>query len=177
MTRLPRGALVVRRATAADTARIHGLREQLANWLTKRGVAQWAPGEIGVDEVAAQIADRQWWVADAPDGRESPGGALRYLRSDPIWPDDVPAAYVHGLMVDRECAGVGLGTLLLDWARERALRDGAQVLRLDCVETNRPLRDYYAAYGFVEVGRHDRAPGRHPVTLLQRRLLPQIEGP
>ncbi|MGH3408209.1 MAG: GNAT family N-acetyltransferase, partial [Streptosporangiaceae bacterium] len=94
--------------------------------------------------------------------------ALRLLWSDPVWSDDRPAAYVHGLVIDRAQAGRGLGAGLLDWAAARGRRAGVTVLRLDCVEGNPGLRRYYARLGFREVGRRDFDGPWHSTVLLER---------
>ncbi|WP_425483564.1 N-acetyltransferase family protein [Flexivirga aerilata] len=93
---------------------------------------------------------------------------MRYLhRDDDVWPgDETPAAYVHGLM-QRDAPG--LGAHLLRWAARRAADEGHSRLRLDCVDTNHALRNYYAAQGFREVGRRafeDRQ--WHPVALFEK---------
>ena len=160
---------VPRPAVAGDVAQLHALREALARWMTGAGIRQWRPGEVGPAEVAAQVAAGEWHVL-------RPGeqllGALRLLDADPVvWGerrDD--AAYVHGLMVDRECAGAGLGARMLDWAA-RTASAGRTLLRLDCVETNGRLRRYYRDLGFEEVGRRAFDTGWDPVVLLERRLL------
>ncbi|WP_349307366.1 GNAT family N-acetyltransferase [Rhodococcus sp. IEGM 1409] len=62
---------------------------------------------------------------------------------------------VHGLVIDRAFSGASMGERLLRWALRRSAEEGAQYLRLDCVETNVRLRRYYLDAGFVEVGRRD----------------------
>ncbi|WP_461145259.1 GNAT family N-acetyltransferase [Salinifilum aidingensis] len=81
----------------------------------------------------------------------------------------LPAAYVHGLMVDRSAAGRGLGEALLRWAAEQGRAAGVGLLRLDCVESNTALLAYYRRLGFTEVGRREFE-RFHSVTLLQQRL-------
>ena len=52
---------------------------------------------------------------------------------------------------------------------------GRSHVRLDCVEHNLRLRDYYRQAGFSEVGRKDVDEPWLPVTLLEKRLIPQPE--
>ncbi|MGZ4658156.1 MAG: GNAT family N-acetyltransferase [Blastococcus sp.] len=99
-----------------------------------------------------------------------PRAACRLVWSDvAVWgerPGD--AGYVHGLVVDRAHAGTGLGRHLLSWAGGRARDRGRPFLRLDCVQTNERLRDYYRALGFREVGRREFQNSSRPVVLMER---------
>ncbi len=157
-------------AISTDAPRLLALREQAAQWLTGRGIAQWAPGEIGPGEIFAQVGAGEWFVLRRAGVVV---GGLRLLSCDePVWgPQPDKALYVHGLVVDRLMAGHGIGAALLGWAALRARATGQAYLRLDCVESNSALRAYYARSGFTEVGRRDFT-GRpwHPVVLLQKRL-------
>ncbi|MGV8874217.1 MAG: GNAT family N-acetyltransferase [Rhodococcus sp. (in: high G+C Gram-positive bacteria)] len=152
--------LTVELASAADAATILGLRHSAEDWLAARGIDQWTPREVPLSTVASQIDAGEFYIA-----RRHPGGpivgALRLIWSDPsIWPDrDDLAGYVHGLVIDRNEAGSGLGTSMLEWARRRTRREGRSVLRLDCAESNAALRGYYVRQGFRYVGRHDFADG------------------
>lgn len=98
-------------------------------------------------------------VRRVPDGPLV--GALRLIWSDPcIWPDqDHRAGYVHGLVIDRNEAGTGLGASMLDSASRRARHEGRSLLRLDCAETNTELCSYYLRQGFRHVGRREFADG------------------
>lgn len=157
-------------AGSADGPRLVALREEAAQWLTDRGITQWAPGEVGLAEVANQLATGEWFVLRR-EGRVV--AAVRLLFSDEsVWgPHSGGAVYVHGLVVDRAAAGQGLGAALLRWAEERCRRTGRELLRLDCVESNAALRDYYARAGFAEVGRREFTDRPwHPVVLLEKRL-------
>ncbi|WP_346772990.1 GNAT family N-acetyltransferase [Rhodococcoides fascians] len=148
--------LTVELASAADAATILDLRHAAEDWLAARRIAQWAPREVPLSTVAAQIEAGEFHVA-----RRHPGGpivgALRLIWADPsIWPEpDVLAGYVHGLVIDRSEAGTGLGTSLLEWASQRTRQEGRGLLRLDCAETNTDLRNYYIRQGFQNVGRRD----------------------
>lgn len=89
-----------------------------------------------------------------------------------VWGEQPPdAGYVHGLLVDRSCAGRGLGRALIGWASRRTLAAGRSILRLDCVATNPWLRGYYADLGFTEVGyREYESVAMRPSVLLEKRL-------
>ena len=82
----------------------------------------------------------------------------------------MPAHYVHGLMTDRGHAGTGLGASLLAWAADQARQTGAEALRLDCIETNVRLRQYYSGQGFRPVGRFAYPAPWHSVVLWERTI-------
>ena len=157
------------RAQPADAERLLALREAAASWLVGRGVRQWEPGEVTLQQVRDQVAAGEWFVARCG---ESVVGALRLLWQDEqIWgPQPPDAAYVHGLVVDRAHAGLGLGRALLDWAWQQAQRAGRRQLRLDCSEDNAALTAYYHRQGFETVGRRDFAGRWYSVVLLNKPL-------
>jgi len=157
----------IRLAVPQDATAIFALRGQLEDWLASRAVVQWEPGEVALDNIVAQVKDGEWHVA--AEG-ESLLGALRLLWADePVWrEEDRFAAYVHGLMVPRCRAGNGLGAALLSWAERQAQWKNAPSLRLDCVEANLRLREYYASLGFREVGRRDFDGPWYSATLFEK---------
>ena len=97
--------------------------------------------------------------------------ALRFLWSDPLFwgqqADD--AAYVHGLVIDRQLAGEGLGAAALGWAEETARAAGRTFLRLDHAADNVRLARYYRERGFIERGRREFDVWG-PVTLVEKLL-------
>jgi ribosomal protein S18 acetylase RimI-like enzyme len=93
-----------------------------------------------------------------------------------LWtPDElgVPARYLHKGNVDRAYGGRGIGTHLYDWARSRAARDGAEVVRLNVWTRNLRLHEYYLAQGMRLVR---TVPGRPAGTLFEAPtvLLPDL---
>jgi GNAT superfamily N-acetyltransferase len=147
---------------------VHALRQAAADWQLARGIRQWLRDDTTLETVAAQVAKGEWYVAELGGAIR---GALRLLDSDPVWPQDgVPARYVHGLMTDRSHAGTGLGASLLAWAADQARQAGAEALRLDCIETNVRLRQYYSGQGFRPVGRFAHPAPWHSVVLWERTL-------
>ena len=143
-------------AVETDGPEILALRRAAEDWLAERGIIQWRPREVSVEQVEQQISRGEFFVArDREQSRIV--GALRLIWSDPVvWPDsNERAGYVHGLVIDREFSGTSMGERLLVWAHRRSAQENAQYLRLDYVETNVRLRRYYLDAGFTEVGRRD----------------------
>lgn len=159
-------------ATLDDLGELFRLRREAETWLAQRQIRQWVPGEVRPQEVREQLLADQWRVLRADDHLR---GGLRLLWSDElVWQEEsLPAAYVHGLMIDRRYAGQGVGESLLAWAEQQAWRAAVNLVRLDCVETNHGLRRYYQRLGFVEVGRRDFDGPWFSAVLLEKRLAPQ----
>jgi GNAT superfamily N-acetyltransferase len=154
-------------ATSEDVHDIWLLRRKLEDWIAARGIDQWRPGGVPVSLVDRQVANGDWYVARE---RGRLVAALRVLWSDPdFW--DVPdseSVFVHGLMVDRTCAGKNLGSSLLDWSASQGRAKGAGWLRLDCSAANSRLREYYTKQGFQQVGLKKMSGGLFEVCLFQR---------
>ena len=161
---------LIERAVRADAVAVHELRCQIEDWLGEQGIEQWGHGHVSRQEITEQIRAGQWHVVR--DSALGVAAAARLLWADPeVWgADDTPAVYVHGLMVHRGAAGRGLGAFVLDWAGECGRAEGAEVIRLDCVESNTALRALYQRQGFQEVGRRDFDGPWYSATLLERTL-------
>lgn len=159
--------LTLELARPEDAPFLLALREARSAWLAGRGIQQWKVGEVTLDEVESQVLAGEWHLLRH-------GGALaaavRLLWHDEaFWGAQLPtAAYLHGLMVDREYAGRRLGLALVAWAEEQARQAGRSLLRLDCAEDNPALRRYYTEQGFRVVGRRDFEGRWSSVVLLEK---------
>jgi GNAT superfamily N-acetyltransferase len=137
---------VVRRAVPDDAATVLAVLDDAAAWLAGRGVVQW-PARFRPEWIEPGLGNGEVWLAER-DGVAV--GTLTLQRTDPLWPDDGLAGYVHRLAVRREAAG--LGRQLLHWAAAEVHEHGRGLLRLDCAAPNRELRRYYESAGFVHRG-------------------------
>ena len=157
-------------AVTGDAENLYALREAAARWLVGRGIRQWQPGEVGIGTIRRQIDAGEWFVH-----RRSGTvlAALRLLWADPVFwgeqPDD--AAYVHGLVIDRQHAGEGLGSAALTWAEERTRAAARTYLRLDHAADNERLARYYRERGFIERGRRE-FDAWGPVMLVEKTVSP-----
>ena len=94
------------------------------------------------------ISRGETWLVEIGD---KVAGTVTVDWSDPLWADAAgTAGYLHRMAVRRWASG--LGAVVLDWAAASARRRGVDALRLDCVQSNRGLRSYYQARGFVHRG-------------------------
>lgn len=96
-------------------------------------------GEAGSGEAVAKEVERIIGVVTV-------GDAMSYVA-----PATEPELYVKFLLTDRTWSGAGLGTTLLDKARELARKDNIGLLRVDCFAGNDgKLVKYYESQGFVK---------------------------
>jgi GNAT superfamily N-acetyltransferase len=135
------------RAGPREIRDVLAVLDEAAAWLGEHGVRQWPPRFEREWVEPAVLAGDTWLAVDDRHVLAT----VTLDRADGLWADrPAPAAYVHRLAVRR--AAAGLGARILDWAATTAASEGHRFLRLDCVESNRRLRDYYEAAGFRHRG-------------------------
>jgi GNAT superfamily N-acetyltransferase len=136
----------IRRAEPDEGPVVLGVLDDAARWLAARGVEQW-PAAFRAEWIEPALGSGEVWLA------ERAGAAIATVTlqwSDPLWPDDGLAGYLHRFAVRRQVAG--LGTELLGWAATTTRERGRDRLRLDCSATNASLRAYYENAGFLFCG-------------------------
>lgn len=155
----PSQPLLLRRAVAEDIPTVFALLNDAAAWLASRGIVQW-PAQFDRDDgwraarIEKYVADGYTYLASDLFG---PLGTLTLTpNADPDfahgWPDGPDhALYVYRMATVRRAAGRGIGALMLDWAADRAARDGYAWLRLDVHRDNPALQGYYERLGFAQV--------------------------
>ena len=146
------GVLTIARATPDDVDAMVALNATAAEWARARG---FDPGEppLPLEMIMRRRVERGEAYLARLAG--TPVGMLSLHWDDPAtWGelDTGDALYVHGLMVSREHAGLGIGVALLDWAGTVAAEAGKTYLRLDCRADNPRLRAYYERAGFAYRG-------------------------
>ena len=141
----------IKPADSADFPVIMEIFTEAAAWLEEKGIDQWAspPNEFFRQRVAEAIERGEFYTVGIVTNRF---GVLRFIWSDPYWPDDGLAGYVHSLAVRPSMHGQKLGEMMLSWAMIRAKREKKQFLRLDCRADNGRIRRYYEEQGFVYKG-------------------------
>ncbi|MET8544818.1 GNAT family N-acetyltransferase [Kitasatospora sp. NPDC004799] len=144
--------MIIETANPADLDYLLAARREAAAWLSARGIDQWSR-DYPADKLLATIEDGVVFMLR--DGTETAGTiTLTPEAEDGLWTDAElaePARYINKLTVSRSYAGQDLGGRLLNWAGERAARDGAEWLRLDAWTTNERLHRYYLDHGFSYV--------------------------
>ncbi|MCX4871105.1 MULTISPECIES: GNAT family N-acetyltransferase [unclassified Streptomyces] len=144
-------------ASADDVTLLMSLRTEAEDWLSARGSDQWSDRETGTAAISkwrgAIEEGRTWLIRDA--GRDLTLGTVSRGPADQdFWTvDDRPEAalYLYKLIVRRNAAGLGLGSLVIDWACRLAALEGREWVRLDCWRTATGLQRYYQSLGFEHV--------------------------
>ncbi|MEV8206627.1 GNAT family N-acetyltransferase [Streptomyces sp. NPDC079189] len=127
-------------------------REEAAAWLTRLGSDQWQRPYPADRLVATIEAGSVFMVMDG--AATAATITLSPEAEEGLWTEPElaePSSFVTKLTVARTYAGQSLGGRLLDWAGNRAYRDGTKWLRLDAWTTNEALQRYYLRQGFEHV--------------------------
>lgn len=164
-----------RLALATDTDAVMGLLEGATTWLADRGSDQWQRMEhrrIGVDR------DIGWGTLFLVMDGDTAVGTITVdeLADADFWrrSDRVRTAlYVHRMAVARSRSGEGIGSVMLNWAGRRAVRQSRSRLRLDAWRTNHDLHKYYEKQGFTRL-RIEPVSGRGSGALFERPAMLQV---
>jgi GNAT superfamily N-acetyltransferase len=142
----------VTRARRADRDAVLALIEAASGWMRQRGIENPWPTPFPVAIVEAGLTRREIYLVRGSDDR--PIATFTLQDEDPeFWGEgNPPSIYLHRFVVDRDLAGRGLGSELLEWAAAEGQRRGAKFLRLDCLATNRRICAYYERAGFSPMG-------------------------
>lgn len=138
-------------ATPADHARVLALVRARAEWIRAKGSRQWRIflSEDGERLVEKLIATGRTQLVTA-GGRDV--GTLRLDWTDErFWGSkgiDGTAGYVHTLATHLDFAGQRLVARMLQWACDRIVEQGRDLIRIDCDATNPKLVGYYRSFGF-----------------------------
>jgi GNAT superfamily N-acetyltransferase len=84
---------------------------------------------------------------------------LEKTRSEWWQADQVPAAYLAGMVVAPQWSGRGVGRWVVAWCLAQAVHWRCSALRLDCHAGNAWLRNYYESLGFELRGYVAMQPG------------------
>lgn len=135
------------RATTADLPTVMEILVEAAAWLQDKGINQWPspPNEHWQRRMRAAVERGQVYTVGIGKNRF---GIVRVTWSDPYWPDDGRAGYVHTMAIRNSMHGQNLGAAILFWAAQKAQREGKRFLRLDCLASNGRLRRYYEEQAF-----------------------------
>lgn len=160
------------RATPDDQAVVAGLITDRAAWLARRGIPQWSEKDPARD-TAANIASGETWLL-LDDNRGPVGTITLSTRADhDFWrrsERSAPALYASKIATRVDCAGQGLGQLLLHAAFMYARGRGLAVLRWDVWRTNQNLQSYYQSLG-ARLLRVVDVPGRSSGALFEWRAM------
>lgn len=163
-------------AEPGDIDAVLHLRDEAAAWMVDRGLNQWAPGDFPREFVQVRVDSGQVFVMRRR-GRALATVTITWS-DELVWGEpSVDAGYVHMLAVSSALRGSGLGGWLLDWAEGHIAGHGHKRARLDCVQANPVLRNWYRERGYRQVGQRSfDAPSWSPVVLLEKELARSKQG-
>jgi len=146
------------RAQQADLDRVLEILEEASRWLISKDLeTQWHPGPTFRQSILENIDRGEVYVAK--DLKATVGTITLQWSDMKFWGDLPPnAGYVHKLAIKRSYSGQSLGFRMMEWAETKARAEGMTHLRLDCLASNKTIREYYEKAGFVHV-RDTLAPG------------------
>jgi len=143
----------IRLAQNSDINTILSILDKAAIWLYEIGITnQWVPGEIfEYDHYYKEAIEKNHLYVAVKEGIVIGTFLIRW--SDKVlWGvEDDHAGYIHHLAIDRAYSNKGLGQKLLDWAENKIRSNGKSTIRLDCVDTNTKLNQYYLDKGYKYV--------------------------
>ncbi len=132
--------------------------EEASRWLSSKGLeTQWRLSPAFRQTIKDNIESGDVYVVKDVEGTV---GTITLQWNDKKFWGDLPsdAGYVHKLAIKRSYGGKRLGLRLLQWAEAKARAEGKKYLRLDCLASNKTIREYYEKAGFIHV-RDTLAPG------------------
>lgn len=144
-------------ATSKEADQIVHLLKDVAKWLKEKEIDQWGflAGGGEDDEIRQAISNKDTFIVK----RDSKIVATFTLyETQSSWDKHTwghvndEAVYLHRLAVSRSNMGSGLGKEVLQWLEQYLKKEGKNTLRLDCVEKNNKLNDFYRSNGFEQVG-------------------------
>lgn len=136
-----------------------------ASWLKSKGLTQWDALLQGQDShnIPGAIRRGEVFAFKSRDLGELVGVVI--LQQKPsewdynLWGIDDPfhdsSIYLHRLAVSRHYGGKGLGRLIVEWAWDGVLFPNKDRIRLDCIEHNDHLNQFYSNCGYTHRGIHD----------------------
>ncbi|TDD37655.1 GNAT family N-acetyltransferase [Actinomadura sp. KC06] len=172
-------AVRIRTGDLEDVPAVLALYDRAVEWLAGSGRS----GQWGTEpwSESPRLIGRVRRYAESGELRvaENEGAVVGAMRLGPA-PEFIPSVqepelFLEALVIDRRCAGLGVGKALLDHARAEAADRGISLLRLRCwAGGDQGLVRYYERAGFVQSGRirRDGALGRWEGVILSQRLQP-----
>lgn len=122
-----------------------------AKWLKDKNISQWkrylnySATEICMED----YKNDKLYVLE--DDENNILGLLSYGDAEDIdkklWSDWENIKFIHRVIINKDFEGNKNGQYMINWAKECASKDG-QELRLNCVDGNKYLFNYYKSLGF-----------------------------
>jgi GNAT superfamily N-acetyltransferase len=133
-------------AVPDDIDEVLEILDEVARWLSSRGINQWPTDGFPRELIAGDIARGEVYIARRD--RRAIGTFTLQWSDELFWPGAIEAAgYIHRIAVRRDARGLGIE--LIELAERATAATGRKILRLDCFSGNDALCGYYERAGFV----------------------------
>ena len=140
-------SLSIRKSTLDDAPILAEILTQAMNYKLSLGDKAWGDQPYTPQEVQSRIVKGHTYTALIDD--EIVGTLMFLWEDEMMWGKQPPvAAYVHQLAIKDGYHGQGIGGKLLDWASNKAAKEGRKLLRVDFPPQNAGLKKYYEKLGF-----------------------------
>jgi GNAT superfamily N-acetyltransferase len=139
-------------AKPEDLDTVIGILDEAASWIIEQKLPSvWKPGGFSRETFLEQISRSEVHIGFVD---RKPAGTITLQWSDPVfWGEQQPdSGYVHKLAVRPAYAGQKIGLKILKWAEDAARNAGKGFLKLNCLASDRKIRDYYEQAGFLYKG-------------------------
>lgn len=146
----------VRKATFTEVNQIRKWLKDTANWLKEKKIPQW---ERFLEDKKTEICledynQKRLYVLEDDDKKII--GAMSFGEPEDIdiklWDRPEDGYYIHRIVLPKEYRGKKKGEYMINWAKNIASNNKKE-LRLNCVNENEFLFNYYSKQGFNYSGR------------------------
>ncbi len=137
-----------KQAQLDDLPLVMDILAEASVWLHNKWIDQWPmpQSEDWQQEIAAKIEQGEMYTLGIVKNRF---GVVGLSWSDPYWPDDGLAGYVHHMAVSADMHGQNLGGVMLFLVQMKAKQQGRELVRLHCPAGNGRLRQYFEEHNFT----------------------------
>lgn len=145
---------VVRLATPLDIRALVRIRHDAVTYKLSHADRAW--GEKGWHEATALANVKMGHTHLVEVDGVAAAMMMLVWEDKKYWGEQPPkAGYLHGLAVEHNFRGLGLGAFVIHWAKDQIIRQRRQYLRLDCDAGNLKLCACYESLGFRRVATKD----------------------
>lgn len=143
--------------------------KEVALWLESIDQKMWGVAQVAREHVLEEYSIDEMFLGY---WHGIPAATMVLQEADDhFWPsaNQGDSLFLHKLSVKRSFAKQGLGTQMIRWAKNEAIRRQKRYLRLDCAADRPKLCSFYESFGFVKV--REQLMGKYPTAFYEMELL------
>lgn len=144
--------MIIKLATESDINDIIYVIKQRCDWFKKNNIDQWNEiyylRKYNFKYFTNMVHTNNLYIATEND--EIIGVFLLKTEDKPYWKDNKKAYYIHHFATKLQHSGTGIK--MLKFIEDLAKENGVNYIRLDCLNENTKLNDYYQKNGFIKKG-------------------------